>query len=731
MIFWRPQLDPLLGGLIILALAAWMVWTFRRLAGRVGRRQALLLAAPKWAVLAVILAALFEPMIRRERPVQSRVRLLVALDVSSSMDVADAGRPTRRERAQRVADDLRRNDALDVETFEFDTALRRAGPLDSGTNTSIRETDLGAVLAALADEVDTASAAGVVLLTDGGDESLLPLRLPKQPIYAVGIGSVPDSWNDLALSAVEFPDSAEKNMDFEVALTARARQGGAPGFSQKLRAVTAAVEEAGPSGTWTRVASQALDLSNRLATVRFRLSAAEPGLKRFRAVLDPVDGELSALNNARPFAVDVRSAAIRVLYVTRELGMDYKMIRDELGRDPGLAFTAAFRTMGERFTVQSDDAALADKLKRGIPEDPAVLQGVHVLILGSFPASDWTDGQMRAVVRYVEAGGGLVWLGGADSFGVGGYAATSLAPLFPWTLQPDESLLASGRYPVSVPPAAATHPAMAGIAELLASGQAAIESLNQSGTLKPGAVVLLEAGLQDRPVPLAAVQAFGRGRTLALASNTFWKWARRSDALKDGYGRFWRQFVRYLADRQEGGRVLNVLWDKPAYRPGEQAVATIRVMMPGSGTPPRLAASLAGPEQARAVPVTPVQGQPDAWQARLVFPERGDYNFRLEASSGDTALETYEKRFLVGPLLPEGANLEVNEPLLSRLAERTGGDFVREHEVADWLQETIPLLARPRMPVDVPLLRMNPWAAALVLALLATEWILRRRRSLF
>jgi hypothetical protein len=57
----------------------------------------------------------------------------------------------------------------------------------------------------------------------------------------------------------------------------------------------------------------------------------------------PVSGEMTYMNNTRTFAVDVQKKSLHVLYFTRELGMDFKMLRSELARLPRLHFFSPWR----------------------------------------------------------------------------------------------------------------------------------------------------------------------------------------------------------------------------------------------------------------------------------------------------------------------------------------------------------------------------------------------------
>ena len=133
-----------------------------------------------------------------------------------------------------------------------------------------------------------------------------------------------------------------------------------------------------------------------------------------------------------------------------------------------------------------------------------------------------------------------MFLGGEASFGRGGYAGTPLAGLMPWSIGTHEPEMQRGRFPVSVPAAAADHPIVNGIAALLAehagegrdaragdgsadpaaAARASIESVNLPGNLRPGAVVLLHAAAGSHIVPVVAVQTVGKGRTLGIGSNT-------------------------------------------------------------------------------------------------------------------------------------------------------------------------------------------------------------------
>lgn len=68
----------------------------------------------------------------------------------------------------------------------------------------------------------------------------------------------------------------------------------------------------------------------------------------------------------------------------------------------------------------------------GVPRDLAELQGYECLILSNVPATAMTMRQMELIRSYVQdLGGGLVMLGGDQSFGLGGYYRTRLEEILP------------------------------------------------------------------------------------------------------------------------------------------------------------------------------------------------------------------------------------------------------------------------------------------------------------
>jgi hypothetical protein len=242
----------------------------------------------------------------------------------------------------------------------------------------------------------------------------------------------------------------------------------------------------------------------------------------------------------------------------------------------------------------------------------------------------------------------------------------------------------------------------------------------------------------SKTVPVIALQRFGQGQTMAIATNTLWKWTYASETLGQAYGHFWRQAVRSLSQWEEGERFIGVKWDKKDYRPGEQALATIRVA--GRYSPGQLHlkatlnvtdSQLDTPNSQLVIPVEPVMGRDNTFSAEMVFSKRAEYLFEVHTYVGEKLLESYEKMLLVGPRLNEGANLEVDHAFLDNLAMRGGGAYFREADFEELIETLRSRLMDYAVSLEIPLVQDRYIYLLIFLIILMLEWTLRRKMNLF
>ena len=176
-----------------------MLWTYRQLAAVRSRDRAVLIGV-RIALVAIVLFALLQPMLLLKVAVPQQNFVGVLLDDSRSMQVADHnGGP----RSDFINEQLGRADAplltelgkrFQLRVFRFSSSAERlqsTGDLTfEGTGTR-----MGEALDRARDELSGLPVAGLVLVSDGADnsettldESIAGLKSQAMPVFAVGVG---------------------------------------------------------------------------------------------------------------------------------------------------------------------------------------------------------------------------------------------------------------------------------------------------------------------------------------------------------------------------------------------------------------------------------------------------------------------------------------------------------------------------------------------------------------
>jgi uncharacterized membrane protein len=728
---WRTHLHPILGAGLILILLAWMIVLFRQQSKNRSWQQTVLLLMPKGLIVLLLILAYYDPIRRVIQQPKRDKKIMVLIDGSSSMACEDLPGASRAQRADQLSRDLARElgDLIDFETLAFDMDLRADAkrPASAG---AIRGTNIGKSLVSAGEFAKPSAYWAVILFTDGGDELLQTPQVPPVPLYVASLGTAPDTWNDLSIKAIDAPATVEAGTEFTVNADLLGRFA-AQAFEDQVTTVRVRLEER-VKDSWEVRDARFVHFSGAVARAEFTLEAPpEPGVKQFRVTLESVPGELSNLNNTRHFSLDVREDTLGVLFFAQELGWDFSMIRKELAHDPSVELTALFRVTEDRFVVQGRRQPGDEQLNAGFPQTKGVLDLFQCVIVGSFTASQWQANQFDALLAYVRDGGAVIFLGGEHSFGLGGYTDSPIEPLFPWQLYSTQSAFQVGQFNVKVPAIALGHPIMTETGRLIAQlDDVSVESVNTEGPPKTGAVTLLEAQVGARTVPLISMQRFGQGQTMAIATNTLWKWRRASSELQAAHGHFWQQSVKNMTEWHDSQRFISVKWDQGHYQPGEQAQAGIRIAGRHDRGPLHLSAEVQVQGVASPVPVEPVMGSENSYTAVLDFTKAANYTFHLEALTGSQLLERYEKTIVVGGQLNEGANLEVDHAFLNSLSAQGNGIYVPENEFDSLVGTLRAQLVGRLVDMEIPLIEDKGIYALAFIGLLMLEWIIRRKMNL-
>ncbi|MFI5229502.1 MAG: vWA domain-containing protein, partial [Gemmatimonadales bacterium] len=362
------------------------VLSYAAVRGRSSRRDRWVLGALRVSALVVLMACLFRPMLLLSAAVPQRNYVGVLIDDSRSMRIADQNGKPRSDWVEHafggpdssVLKALRAK--FIVRLFRFSSSTQR---IDSAADLSFAagETHVGSAVEQARQELDGVPLSGLVLLTDGADNSrapisdeLLSLRARSVPIYAVGLGADRFS-RDIEIRRVEASHSVLKGSSLVADLLIRQR-----GFGG--RRVPLIVEDAG------RIVSRdsiTLPPDGDAAPVRVTIAATEAGPRSFTFRIPLQPGEEVAENNEQQALVYVRNGRAKILYVEGVPRYEMRFIRAAVEADSNLQLIVLQRTADNKFLRLNVDSA--SDLAGGFPKTRAELFRNRAVIVCMVEAS--------------------------------------------------------------------------------------------------------------------------------------------------------------------------------------------------------------------------------------------------------------------------------------------------------------------------------------------------------
>ena len=682
----------------------------------------------QFAFLALALLLLWRPVLNVERIRDRENVVAVVVDDSGSMNAAHGKDGSWRDQAVRA---LNASGALkqigassELRLFSFDERAQSLESLDAlpGGGAATR---IGDALTTVTQMAASVPMAAVVLVSDGaenggslGEAQLARLAATGIPVHAIGVGPE-QSDNDIELEQLQVPDSAVAG--------------------EVLRAVVS-IRHQRQRGTRVRVydgeklvAAQEVPLPGKagLTTVGVEFPAGEEGVRDLRVQLDAVAGEASALNNERRAVIEVNGRPRSVLYIEGEPRWEYKFLRRAADGDRSLRIVSAVRATPNRFYRQGVKSG--DELKNGLPESEAELDAYDAVILGSIEAAAFSHDQHEWLKDYVDRrGGSLLLLAGRDGMGDGGWGRVPLQALLP-------ARLPGGPQPGYGARSTKAHLTLYGQEspvgrldadparnEKLWSEMPSLADFQNIGSLRPGAVVLLEAQSAQRVDPLLVWQRYGRGSTWLLATASTWRWQMRLPVEDQRHEMFWRQLLHALA--APAPPRLSLQAERTVYEDEGTAQIEAQVLDETFRPVPGAAVSItAAADSGAAAPVSvEPSGRDDGrYRVRVQAATPGMYRVEMTAKVGDRALGQAELHLRRVDGVREQFGLYQHRPMLERIARETGGRYWTLDDLAG-LPEAI-RYSRAGMVERQTLDLWNMPLALLLLALLKlSEWLLRR-----
>lgn len=738
----------LAAGIVALILVArWMAIS--------DRLRSWFLFIPRLAVFAILLVILLNPVLRREHRLPDQPgQVQMLIDTSRSMALEEP-----RSRAQQAQEVLRQLDQRlpepdrpRVQMFRFGQRLSAATDL-ARLQPEDDETRLAAALEQLPARFAREPPKAVVVLSDGAvddeehlDEVSNTFRNLKVPIHVVPIGGT-QIVGDVAIEDLVVPPRVEAGTKVPVRGSIRSVGFAGERLVLQIRAVD--------RPQLPPIATLPLTLTDR--SQPFEL-VVETNADHGELVLEapPLRGEVTDRNNRATFRLARSPRKLKVIYMEGTGGDEYRFLRDALQEDPEIECLAM--VADQQYVQRPRLVRVGDNL-RGFPATREELLRYDCVICSDISIGAFTREQQEWTVELVaKRGGGFAMIGGITSFGAGGWDQTAWDQLIPidmaggtigrgWTYH---------QFGITVPEEAMSHPIWR-IVEDPEQNRRVVAAIPQFlGTnymqrLKPAATALAYSGTPIPPVgimPVFAAQPYGRGRTFAFAPDTTADWGRFFES-QWGEGdnryfrRFWRNVVRWLTQNSTSGdKRLVVDSDRVIYRAGQpiELTATAYDEESRETLDYQLVAQVKALGASAPMATTPLTagganktyfGQIDSQS--LISSNGAAADAGVQATREVEVVATRQGKEIARASVTVQVIPDVHELLqprarpevLRRLAERTGGTVLPDAEALERL-----LRAVPKKKGDSVVTRQPVWDQAgwwtLIIALLTSEWILRR-----
>ena len=751
LVFGRDRTDPGLpsGPILVLTVCAalWCVRSYRRTTSPLRPMWKGLLLALRLAVVVLLSVCAARPMLAYRHEEEIRGVVLLGIDASTSMQRQDMPRDypdtwaepegdgisrilaVERElkRSRRELDDL--TEQADVAVFTFSGTyqpladLPPEDPAEMAIGTPVGRTT--AIGDAAQDSFDSCvrdgrDVAAILLISDGcnntaeriAPESFAALVGARGlPIHTIGVGSDTVTASARSLSVRDLVSQDEIDAFRRLPISATIEVLGLANREVRLICRFGGEE----------VGTQTLAIADNQVrqAVQWEHVPLRTGFHRLTVTAQCAGKQPEGLSGQRVASqlVHVVDRDLRVLYIEGKVRFELKFITQ--------ALAAGERIHVVRTAPQSEE--MEDWL------------AFHAILFGDVDSSRFTGRQLEIVRDLVgKYGKGFCMIGGTRSFGAGGWADTPIADVLPVDLQTSVGQIDRLLKVVPTREGAQSDLMRIGDDRDVVAAWARLDPLpgaNRLAGLKPAATVLAAA---PDGAPLIVSQPYGKGRSMAIAFDTTYKWVLTPKDTAALQKRFWRQVALFLCAPK--GNVW-ITTNRSRYDLRRLAGVTQFVEVTAGVEDPQgrplvqapVKVTLAAPDK----PPVPLQlkGEENLRRIKLpgsVFPRPGLYTLKIETQVAGRELAA-EHRFEVIERDLEALDALANFDLLRRVAAESGGTFATLSGLAEVLRD-VQIDSRPKIRERIETRDLTAelrWPLLVVLAaLLCIEWAVRKRRGL-
>ncbi len=725
---WTPVIPwPLiaLGAAAALAGIAWTLWR-----GLKSHARALLLAGFRLLALAVIVLMMLQPQKRYDEVTILKPQLAVLIDASESMtDPVDEAQPNRAARVQEwlaSSTVAKARESFDLRLFSFDSKITELPTAGKEVKFLGGVSNIVGALTEVQQRFTGQPLAGIALLTDGLDttgQAPAAAFTSAVPVFTFELEKEftrKEAERRVSLGSLDYPARVVVGWDSEI-------KAGIVGFGMSGRTITV---ELWREGKKEKEANVSFNEEQQTRPVAFPLAPVAPGIQQYELrVTDPAADKDA---QAHPFIVEALPPGKRLLYLQNTLGFDFKFLRRAIQSDRNLQLSAFVRWGDGRIV------SMGDRGQRGeanLDFSQAGLAKYSVVILGDVTPDALKPEDYAQLKEFVNRGGGLVLIGGPNQLPSPALAQTALGELSPVGLP---AAYQETPAPVFITDAGLRHPVFGPLFADVKDFPPLL-TINTGGPPTSLAEVLVEAEAGGRRYPLVAAQRFGQGRVVDIMTDTIWRWrlaAKSWSAEKSPYDTFWTQLMDWLipkeADKGNSNK-LELFTERSNYLLGERPEVRAIVRLVGGGAPPATLPIEVRTPDAKIFKYTlkPARlptsggGQIDGYRADVEPNVPGVFAATSSVEFNGAKLEG-EVRFVVSKPVTELTSKPIDRDLLKRIAEASGGQYYKLTDIAAPWTADLHFKQQQFSRMQLSDLWNNPALLAVLIGLLAGDWVLRK-----
>ncbi|MBV6519577.1 MAG: hypothetical protein DCC43_08960 [Candidatus Brocadia sp.] len=704
---------------------------------------------------ALFVLLLFQPQIEQKEVIKLKNKVVCLLDNSESMTLK--GGDTGVTRFQLVKNFFHDNasffeeleNTFDVDYLAFSDAINEISYDDMKKDLALdgANTDIVQTLKLLKKRYAGKSVKAYFVFSDGADTTRLPLSMDKIEIIsnltkglAAPCFTFSPSGNmearDVAISAVSYDSFTFVRSAWKADVVIKIH-----GYKDLRLPVT--LKQGNDI-----ISSKVLDTGSESELhIDLLFTPHTTGTFLYTVSLPTQPHEAIAENNQASLLVKVVRDKIRIMHVCGRPSWDERFLRGVLKSDPNIDLISFFilRTPSDVSDARNDELSLIP-----FPVDELFTQALNSFDLVIFQNFDYRpydtalfrfSHYLSNLQRFVtEQGGGFVMIGGDISFSQGGYDGTPLDEILPVSLNTGKDTIDTTRLKAVLTHDGLKHPVAA--LDVNAERNAAIwkdlpelDGCNVTTEMKPDSITLAIYPTKGNP-PLVAVRDTGRGRCMAITTDSLWRWNFLSLG-KGGsnrhYIKFWQNSIKWLI-KDPTLNPIHVIVNKEAFLPNEEV--QIRIDAVGGNYQPldgvqldiNITNEFSGKSIFSSKGLTGTDGQ---YRFAVKHATEGYYMVKVSGKKGSDEVGQDYAVFTIALKNEEFKDTSIRGDILARMAAVSGGKHFElpAKNIGEKLSIENPTIVKLVGKRQISLWD-NGYIFVAILTVVSVEWWMRKRGGL-